>query len=53
MLGKAAVDAELNRSLGLTIKEIAPILAVIGGNSEPFIPSGFPGIPIILLILSA
>ena len=28
MLGNAAVNAKLNRSLRLTIKEIAPILAV-------------------------
>ena len=34
MLGKSAVDAELSRSLGLTIKEIAPILAVGGDLAE-------------------
>ena len=33
MLGNAAVDAELSRSLGLTIKEIVPILAVGGDPS--------------------
>ena len=34
MLGNAAIDAELSRSLGLTIKEIAPILAVGGDPAE-------------------
>ena len=34
MLGKPAVDAELNRSLGLTLKKIAPILAVGGDRAE-------------------
>jgi len=34
MLGKTAIDSELSRSLGLTIKEIAPILAVGGDPAE-------------------
>lgn len=34
MLVKTAVDAELSRSLRLTIKEIAPILAVGGDPAE-------------------
>lgn len=34
MLGNASIDAELSRSLGLTIKMIAPILAVGGGPAE-------------------
>lgn len=34
MLGKAAVDAELSRSLGLTMKKIEPILAVGGDAAE-------------------
>ena len=34
MLGNAAVNAKLSRSLGLTIKEIAPILAVGGDPAE-------------------
>ena len=34
MLGNAAVNAKLSRLLGLTIKEIAPILAVGGDPAE-------------------
>jgi hypothetical protein len=34
MLGKHAVDAQLSRSLGLTTKEIEPILAVGGDSAE-------------------
>ena len=34
MLGKTAIDSELSRSLGLTTKEIAPILAVGGDPAE-------------------
>jgi len=34
MLGNAAINAKLSRSLGLTIKEIAPILAVGGDPAE-------------------
>ena len=34
MLGKTAVEAELSRSLGLTMKELAPILAVGGDSAE-------------------
>ena len=34
MFEKTAVDAELIRSLGLTIKEIEPILAVGGDQAE-------------------
>jgi hypothetical protein len=34
MLGKRAVDAQLSRSLGLTMKEIEPILAVGGDSAE-------------------
>jgi hypothetical protein len=34
MFGKTAVDAELSRSLGLTMKEIEPILAVGGDPAE-------------------
>ena len=34
MFEKTAVDAELSRSLGLTIKEIEPILAVGGDPAE-------------------
>ncbi len=34
MLGRDAVDAQLSRSLGLTIKEIEPILAVGGDSAE-------------------
>ena len=34
MPGRHAVDAELSRSLGLTMKEIAPILAVGGDPGE-------------------
>ena len=34
MLGNTAIDAVLSRSLGLTIKEIAPILAVGGDSAE-------------------
>ena len=34
MLGNAAIDAVLSRSLGLTIKEITPILAVGGDPAE-------------------
>jgi hypothetical protein len=34
MIEKTAVDAELSRSLGLTIKEIEPILAVGGDPAE-------------------
>ena len=34
MLGKRAVDAQLSRSLGLTMNEIEPILAVGGDPAE-------------------
>ena len=34
MLGRHAVDAELSRSLGLTMKEIEPILAIGGDSAE-------------------
>jgi hypothetical protein len=34
MFGKTAVDAELSRSLGLTMKKIEPILAVGGDPAE-------------------
>lgn len=34
MLGKSAVDAELRRSLGLTMKEVEPILAAGGDPGE-------------------
>lgn len=34
MLGKSAVDAQLSRSLGLTMKEIEPILVVGGDLAE-------------------
>ena len=34
MHGKTAVDAELLRSLGLTMKEIEPILAAGGDSAE-------------------
>jgi hypothetical protein len=34
MLAKRAVDAELRRSLGLTMKEIEPILAAGGDRAE-------------------
>lgn len=34
MLGRRAVDAQLSRSLGLTMKEIEPILAVGGDTAE-------------------
>ena len=34
MRGKRAVDAQLSRSLGLTMKEIEPILAVGGDPAE-------------------
>ena len=34
MLGNTAIDAELSRSLGLTIKELEPILAVGGDAAE-------------------
>jgi hypothetical protein len=34
MLGKHAVDVQLNQLLGLTIKEIEPILAVGGDSAE-------------------
>jgi hypothetical protein len=34
MLGKRAMDAQLDRSLGLTMKEIEPILAVGGDPAE-------------------
>jgi len=34
MLGNAAINAKLSRSLGLTIKEIVPILAVGGDPAE-------------------
>ncbi len=34
MLGKTAVEAELGRSLGMTIKKIAPILAAGGDPAE-------------------
>jgi hypothetical protein len=34
MSGKRAVDAELRRSLGLTMKKIAPILSVGGDPAE-------------------
>jgi hypothetical protein len=34
MLGRRAVDAQLSRSLGLTMKEIEPILAVGGDSAE-------------------
>jgi hypothetical protein len=34
MLRKSAVDAELRRSLGLTMKEIGPILAAGGDPAE-------------------
>lgn len=34
MFGKSAVDAELSRSLGLTMKEIEPILAAGGDPAE-------------------
>ena len=34
MFKKAAVDAELIRSLGLTMKELEPILAVGGDSAE-------------------
>lgn len=34
MLGKRAVDAELNRSLGLSVKKIEPLLAVGGDAAE-------------------
>jgi hypothetical protein len=34
MLGKQAVDVQLNQLLGLTIKEIEPILAVGGDSAE-------------------
>ena len=34
MLGNAAVNAKLSRLLGLTIKEIAPILALGGDPAE-------------------
>jgi hypothetical protein len=34
MLGKRAVDVRLRRSLGLTMKEIEPILAVGGDPGE-------------------
>ena len=34
MPGRHAVDAELSRSVGLTMKEIAPILAVGGDPGE-------------------
>jgi hypothetical protein len=34
MFWKTVVDAELSRSLGLTMKEIEPILAVGGDSAE-------------------
>jgi hypothetical protein len=34
MLGKRAVDAELRRSLGLSMKEIKPVLAAGGDLAE-------------------
>ena len=34
MHGKTAVDAELRRSLGLTMREIEPILAAGGDSAE-------------------
>jgi hypothetical protein len=34
MLGKRAVDAQLSRSLGLTMKEIEPILTGGGDSAE-------------------
>ena len=34
MPGKNAVEAELRRSLGLSMKEIAPLLAAGGGSAE-------------------
>jgi len=34
MLGKSAVDAELRRSLGLTMKEVEPILVAGGDPGE-------------------
>jgi hypothetical protein len=34
MLGKRAVDAELSRSLGLSVKKVEPLLAVGGDAAE-------------------